>query len=78
MSTARRVKRAVNVSISADLLAAAREHDVNLSAALEAAVEARLRELRRRDWLDENRMAIAAYNRDVEEHGVFGDGVRGF
>jgi len=78
MSTARRVKRAVNVSISADLLAAAREHDVNLSAALEAAVEARLRELRRRDWLDENRAAIAAYNRDVEEHGVFGDGVRGF
>ena len=38
MSTARRSKKAVNVFISADLLQAARNGEINLSATLEAAV----------------------------------------
>lgn len=29
-------------------------------------------------WLLANREAIAAYNRHVDEHGVFSDGVRRF
>jgi antitoxin CcdA len=78
MSTSRRGKKAVNVSISADLLQAARSHEINLSATLEAAVEHELRRLRKRDWLEQNGNAIQAYNRDVEEQGAFSDGLRTF
>ncbi len=78
MSIIRRNKKAVNVSISADLLQAARNSDLNLSATLEAAVEHELRQLRRREWLEQNENAIRAYNRDVEEQGAFSDGLRTF
>ena len=78
MSTAPRNKRAVNVSISADLLQAARNSELNLSATLEAAVERELRQLRKREWLEQNENAIQAYNRDVEEQGAFSDGPRTF
>jgi antitoxin CcdA len=78
MSTTRRSKRAVNVSISADLLQAARNSALNLSATLEAAVEHELRQLRKREWLEQNEDAIQTYNRDVEEQGAFSDGVRTF
>jgi antitoxin CcdA len=78
MSTVRRSKKAVNVSISADLLQAARNSEINLSATLEAAVEHELRQLRKREWLEQNENAIQAYNRDVEEQGAFSDGLRTF
>jgi antitoxin CcdA len=78
MSTARRSKKAVNVSISADLLDAARKSDLNLSATLEAAVEHELRVLRKREWLEQNQTAMQAYNRDVEEQGAFSDHLRTF
>jgi antitoxin CcdA len=78
MSTVRSGKKAVNVSISADLLQAARASEINLSATLEAAVEHELRLLRRREWLQQNAAAIEAYNRDVEDHGTFSDGLRTF
>jgi antitoxin CcdA len=78
MSTARRSKKAVNVSISADLLRAARNGEINLSATLEAAVKHELRQLRKREWLEQNESAIQAYNRDVEEQGAFSDGLRTF
>jgi antitoxin CcdA len=78
MSTARRNKRAVNVSISADLLQAARDNELNLSAILAAAVEHALRQLRKREWLEQNENAIQAYNSDVEEQGAFSDGLRTF
>jgi antitoxin CcdA len=66
MSTACRSKKAVNVSISADLLQAARNGEINLSATLKAAVEHELRQLRKREWLEQNVNAIQAYNRDVD------------
>jgi antitoxin CcdA len=78
MSIARRRKKAVNVSISADLLQAARNSELNLSATLEAAVEHELRQLRKREWLEQNESAIQAYNREVEEQGAFSDGLRTF
>jgi antitoxin CcdA len=78
MSSARRSKKAVNVSISADLLQAARNSELNLSATLEAAVVHELRQLRKREWLEQNENAIQAYNRDVEEQGAFSDGLRTF
>jgi antitoxin CcdA len=71
-------KKAVNVSISAELLQAARDRDINLSAALEAAVEHELKQFRKTEWLEHNADAIKAYNCDVEDHGAFSDGLRSF
>jgi antitoxin CcdA len=78
VSAAKSGKKAVNLSISADLLQAARSNEINLSATLEAAVADQLRLVRRRQWLKENHEAIHAYNRDVEAHGTFSDGLRTF
>ena len=71
-------KRATNVSIRSDLLDAAREAGVNLSATLERALAEELAGLKRARWREENRDAIAAYNDHVDEHGAFSDGVRSF
>lgn len=71
-------KKAVNVSIQAELLDAARAEEINLSATLEAALEQQLRARRRDSWRTENAAAIKAYNRDTEEHGSFGDHARSF
>jgi antitoxin CcdA len=78
MSAAKISKKAVNLSISASLLLAARDNDINLSATLESALADQLRQLGRRQWLKENGDAIDSYNRDVEEHGTFSDGLRTF
>ncbi len=76
--TAMGAKKAVNLSIHSDLLEAARAEDINLSATLEAALADQLRVRRRDRWRTENEAAIEAYNRDVDEHGSFGDHARGF
>lgn len=71
-------KSATNVSIRRDLLDAARASKINLSATLEQALIAKLREAQDRQWREENRESIAAYNEHVEKHGVFSDGSRSF
>jgi antitoxin CcdA len=71
-------KRATNVSVRSDLLAAAREAGVNLSATLERALLEELAEGRRKKWREANREAIAAYNEYIEKHGTFSDDVRSF
>src|SRR5690349_2090276 len=55
-------KRPTNVSINEDLLAQARDLGVNLSQTLEDALSARVREEKRRRWLEQNREAIAECN----------------
>lgn len=71
-------KSATNVSIRRDLLEAARASKINLSATLEQALIVKLREAQQRQWREENRESIAAYNQHVEKHGVFSDGSRSF
>jgi antitoxin CcdA len=71
-------KRATNVSIRSDLLDAAREAGVNLSATLERALAEELASVQRARWREENREAIDAYNEHVSAHGTFSDGVRSF
>lgn len=71
-------KSATNVSIRRDLLEAARASKINLSATLEQALIEKLREAQQRQWREENRESIAAYNQHVEKHGVFSDGSRSF
>jgi antitoxin CcdA len=71
-------KRAANVSIRGDLLDAARDAGVNLSATLERALAEEIANVKRVRWREENRDAIAAYNEHVDEHGTFSDTVRSF
>ncbi|MGH8201027.1 MAG: type II toxin-antitoxin system CcdA family antitoxin [Steroidobacteraceae bacterium] len=71
-------KRATNVSIRSDLLSAAREAGVNLSAALERALTEELAASQGKKWREENREAIRAYNDHVEKSGIFADDVRSF
>ncbi len=71
-------KSATNVSIRRDLLDAARNSKINLSATLEHALTERLREMEQRRWREKNHESIAAYNKHVEKHGVFSDGNRSF
>ena len=71
-------KKATNLSINSDLLRKARELDINLSSALEQALEQIVKGRLCEQWLEENRAAIESYNEYVDENGVFSDGVRGF
>jgi antitoxin CcdA len=66
------------VSIRSDLLEAARAAGVNLSATLERALAEELASVKRAQWREENREAIAAYNEHVDGHGTFSDGARSF
>ena len=71
-------KKPTNVSINSDLLEKAKGLNINLSATLEAALAEHLRTEQRNQWKAENAKAIEAYNRFVEDNGVFSDGLRKF
>jgi antitoxin CcdA len=66
------------VSVRGELLDAARDAGLNLSATLESALERELAAAKRRKWREDNREAIAAYNEHVGKHGTFSDDVRSF
>ena len=71
-------KKSTNLSINSDLLRKAKEYHINLSRALEQRLVEMLLEEKRREWKEENRAAIEAYNRRIEADGVFSDGLRTF
>jgi antitoxin CcdA len=71
-------KRPANLSVNADLLRKARDLDINLSATLEQALVEALRKRMRDQWVAENQATIEAYNAQVDEQGVFSDGLRSF
>ncbi len=71
-------KRAVNLSVAARLVDAARAAEINLSATLEQALEEALRRKRRERWLLENAAGVLAYNEQTEQHGAFADSLRSF
>ncbi|HSS06524.1 MAG TPA: type II toxin-antitoxin system CcdA family antitoxin [Rhodanobacteraceae bacterium] len=71
-------KKPTNLSIRSDLLEQARALDINLSSEFEKHLAEVIRQRRGEQWLKENREAIEAYNRYVEKHGVWSDGLRTF
>lgn len=71
-------KKAVNLSIDAELLAEAKASGTNLSSLLEAALQRELHERLQQKWRDDNREAIEAYNKFVEENGLLSDEWRSF
>ena len=66
-------KKATNLSINKDLLAEARNLNINLSATLEQALTEKVRQERRRQWLEDNSVAIEACNELAEQSGLFSD-----
>ena len=71
-------KKSANLSINSDLLQQAKDHKINLSRALEQRIVEMLLEEKRREWGEENRDAIEAYNRRIATGGVFSDSLRRF
>lgn len=62
-------KKAVNLTVNAELLAEAKAAGTNLSALLEKALSEQLKEQRAQAWREENREAIEASNRELEQNG---------
>jgi antitoxin CcdA len=63
-------RRAVNLTISEPLLRAAKELEINISAACERGLAEAVRETRAQRWLRENRAAMDSWNEYVEQHGL--------
>lgn len=71
-------KKPTNLSINSDLLRQAKDHRINISQALELRLAELLREEKSRKWKEENQEAIEDYNRRIEAHGAFSNGLRRF
>lgn len=71
-------KKATNCTVNSDLLARAKEMNINISATLESALAGIVAETESRQWLEENETAINHYNEKVREQGLFSDGLRTF
>ena len=66
-------KRAANVSIDEEILAAAKKMKINLSQTLEDELRKRVQAERDEKWRRENHAAIESYNRLIEKCGIFGE-----
>jgi antitoxin CcdA len=64
-------KKAVNLSIDAELLREAKAAGTNLSGVLETALKERLKQQRWQQWREENRAAIEASNAQLERDGLW-------
>lgn len=71
-------KKATNLSIRADLVEEARALGINLSRTLETALTAEIKKANEKQWLEDNKAAIEAYNRHIERDGLWCDGLRLF
>jgi len=65
-----RPKRAVNVSVDAEILKVAKEMKINLSHALERALDTLTAEERARRFYEENKASIDAHNAHIEKYGT--------
>ncbi|MDO5623122.1 MAG: type II toxin-antitoxin system CcdA family antitoxin [Pseudomonadota bacterium] len=63
-------KRATNLSLSEDVLADARELNINLSQVCEQHLRTLIRQARERRWLAEHADFVAAYNTTVAQAGL--------
>ncbi len=69
-------KKPTNLSVNSDLLIKAKDLKINLSATLEAALEAKVRLSAREKWLKENKKALTSLNELAEDNGLFSDSYR--
>jgi antitoxin CcdA len=75
----------ITVELDAEAIAPAREAGIDLSELLSRALRRLLPQLNAserhqaaRQWYEENKEAVDAYNEMIETHGLFSDGVRTF
>lgn len=71
-------KVTIEVAIDRDLLDEAEHLEVSIPEALDAAMRARVRDEKARRWREENAEAIAFNNRELQENGLWSDGLRLF
>lgn len=64
-------KKAVNLTVDAKLLEEARAAGLNLSGALERALEAELSVRRAAKWREDNKEAIEESRRELERNGLW-------
>lgn len=63
-------KRATNLSLSSDVLEAARQLDINISQVCDAYLRELVRREQARKWREDHADFIAAYNATVEAEGL--------
>ena len=63
----------MNLFVDSELLDEARRMRINMSDTLEQRLRTIVQGELEKRWLEENRAAIEAYNRDVAEHGLLSD-----
>ncbi len=63
-------RRAVNLSIRADILNDAKAYNINASQEAEKALAAAVKKAKEQEWLEQNEEAIAAHNERVRKHGL--------
>jgi antitoxin CcdA len=73
-----RRRQPVNLSVRADVIAAARRHGLNASRIAEEALAAAVNETERARWLADNAEAIDAHNARVARAGLYNRGLRRF
>jgi antitoxin CcdA len=73
-----RPRKAVNLSLDAELIAEAKALNLNLSRTVEEALRQRVRDEKTRRWQEENAEAIAFNNAQIEREGLWCDDYRLF
>jgi antitoxin CcdA len=71
-------KKPTNLTVNSDLLIKAKELKINISSVLEQALAEKLKQSQKDEWLNENSESITAYNKHIEQFGVFSDTLRTF
>ena len=69
-------KKATNLSINSDLLRQAKAYGINLSATLEASLEALIRKEKEKRWLEETQDAVEEYNEYIRKNGTLAMRIR--
>jgi antitoxin CcdA len=63
-------RQRTTITLPADIIAGAKEYDLNISRLTEEAVAQALKKEREQEWLQKNKGGIDAYNQFVMEHGL--------
>ncbi len=70
-------KRAVNLSVDAEILGVAKDLKLNLSQVLEDELRKRTEDERVRRWREENKASIDSYNEFIKRHGTLAEAFYG-
>ena len=72
------LRKATNITLSADVLADAKAFGINISQACDGFLRERVKQERERQWLSHHAEFIAEYNKTLEKEGLPLDQYRSF